>query len=160
VTCSDPGGFSMFRMRETRLGLGALSTPGTTVSTRPRRVRDRRLPHHNGTSLPAQHHTPTQAADLTRHHQGFPVSRPLPSLPLACDPRPVREPLGFPASFTPSRYRPRMSRWGQVTDTTRSHVADITPTSNQRNPLTTCDLTSHPDQSSCRGHEPSSDGHR
>jgi hypothetical protein len=150
VTCSDPGGFSMFRMRETRLGLGALFTPGTTVSTRPRRVRDRRLPHHNGTSLPARHHTPTQAADLTRHHQGFPVSRPLPSLPLACDPRPVRGPLGFPASFTPSRYRPRMSRWGQVTDTTRGHVADIAPTSTQRNPLTTCDLTSHPHQSSCR----------
>ena len=121
-------------MRETRLGLGALFTPGTAVSTRPRRVRDRRLPHHNGTSLPARHHHPTRAADLTRHHQGFPVSRPLPSLPLACNPRPVRESLGFPASFTPSRYRPRMSRWGQVTDTTRGHVADIAPTSNQTKP--------------------------
>ena len=31
----DPDGFSMFRTRETRLGLGALYTPGTAVSTRP-----------------------------------------------------------------------------------------------------------------------------
>jgi hypothetical protein len=69
-------------------------------------------------------------------------------------PQPVRGPLGFPVSFTPSRYRPRMSRWGQVTDTTRGHVADMAPTSKQRNPLTTCDLTSHPHQSSCRGHQP------
>jgi hypothetical protein len=38
----------MFRTRETRLGLGALSTPGTTVSTRPQALYDRRLPHRNG----------------------------------------------------------------------------------------------------------------
>jgi hypothetical protein len=44
----DPDGFSMFRTRETWLGLGALYTPGTAVSTRPRRIHDRRLPHRNG----------------------------------------------------------------------------------------------------------------
>jgi hypothetical protein len=49
----DPDGLSMFRTRETRLGLGALYTPGTAVSTRPRYVHDRRLPHRNGT-VPAR----------------------------------------------------------------------------------------------------------
>jgi hypothetical protein len=43
----DPDGVSMFRTRETRLRLGALYTPGTAVSTRPFKVHDRRLPHHN-----------------------------------------------------------------------------------------------------------------
>ena len=92
---------------------------------------------------------PAREVMLTRHHQGFPVSRPVPSLPLACDPQPERGPLGFPASFTPGRYRPRTSWRGQVTDTdpesrhqhqpasmsdgltphVRPHVAGITHTS-------------------------------
>jgi len=45
----DPDGVSMFRTRETRLGKDVLYTPGTAVSTRPRILHDRRLPHHNGT---------------------------------------------------------------------------------------------------------------
>jgi len=39
----------MFRMRKTRLGKGALCTPGTTVSTRPLGIGDRRLPLLVGT---------------------------------------------------------------------------------------------------------------
>lgn len=34
---ADPSGVSMFRMRETRPGPGALSTPGTTVPVTARR---------------------------------------------------------------------------------------------------------------------------
>ena len=44
----DPVGVSMLRTRKSRLGLGALCAPGTTVSTRPQIFYDRRLPHHNG----------------------------------------------------------------------------------------------------------------
>ena len=41
----------MFRTRETRLGLGALCTPGTAVSTRPVIVAGPRLPHLGGQPL-------------------------------------------------------------------------------------------------------------
>ncbi len=54
-------------------------------------------------SLPVRHYHPTRTADITRHQRGFPVSHPIPSLPLTCDPRTEREPLGFPVSFTPGR---------------------------------------------------------
>jgi hypothetical protein len=77
----DPDGFSMFRTRETRLGLGALFTPGTTVSTRPSlgsTAAACRLA--TAQSLPARHYHPTRTADLTRHRRGFPASRPMPSL--------------------------------------------------------------------------------
>ena len=76
----------MFRTREMRLGKGVLYTPGTAVPTRPRMLHDRRLPHHSGTSLISPVLHPAREVMLTRHHQGFPVSRPVPSLPLACDP--------------------------------------------------------------------------
>ena len=60
---------------------------------------------------------PAREVMLTRHHQGFPVSRPAPSLPLACHPQPERGLLGFSMSSAPGRYRPRTSWRGQVTDT-------------------------------------------
>jgi hypothetical protein len=85
---------------------------------------------------------PAREVMLTRHHQGFPVSRPVPSLPLTCDPQPERGPLGFPASFTPGRYRPRMSRWGQVTDTNPESHHRHQPASTSTDSLLTCDLTS------------------
>jgi hypothetical protein len=113
----DPDGVSMFRTREMRLGKGVLYTPGTAVPTRPRMLHDRRLPHHSGASLISPVLHPAREVMLTRHHQGFPVSRPVPSLPLACDPRPERGPLGFSMSSAPGRYRPRTSWRGQVTDT-------------------------------------------
>jgi hypothetical protein len=59
----DPDGFSMFRTRETRLGLGALYTPGTAVSTRPRMLHDRRLPHHSG-NVPICPALPTRPGQL------------------------------------------------------------------------------------------------
>jgi hypothetical protein len=138
----DLDGVSMFRTREMRLGKGVLYTPGTAVPTRPRMLRDRHLPHRSGASLISPVLHPAREVMLTRHHQGFPVSRPVPSLPLTCGPRPEREPLGFPASFTPGRYRPRMSRWGQVTDTNPKSRHRHQPASTSTDSLLTCDLTS------------------
>ena len=60
---------------------------------------------------------PAREVMLTRHHQEFPVSRPVPSLPLARDPQPEQGPLGFSMSSAPGRYRPCTSWRGQVTDT-------------------------------------------
>jgi hypothetical protein len=48
----DSDEVSMFHTRETRLGPGVLSTPGTAVPARPRSILDRRLPPLNGRSLP------------------------------------------------------------------------------------------------------------
>ena len=73
-----------FRTRETRTGPGALFTPGTAVSAGHRVVRGRRLPPLSGRFLPSRHSHPARDVDVTRHQQGFPDSRPIPVLPLAC----------------------------------------------------------------------------
>src|SRR5512135_1596174 len=75
---------STFRTRETRTGPGALFTPGTAVPAGHRVVRGRRLPPLSGRFLPSRHSHPARDVDVTRHQQGFPDSRPIPVLPLAC----------------------------------------------------------------------------
>jgi hypothetical protein len=82
---TDPGGVSTFRMHETRTGPGALYTPGTAVSTGRRPVHDHRLPPLSGRSLAPRYSDPARDVPVTRHQQGFPVSRPVPVLPLTCD---------------------------------------------------------------------------
>jgi hypothetical protein len=94
-------------------------------------------------SLPARHPIPTRTVLLTRHQRGFPISRPMPSLPLTCDPQSEQEPLGFPVSFAPSRYQPRTSRWGRPLDTDPKSRRRHQPTSNQRSSLAASDFTSH-----------------
>ena len=69
-------GVSTFRMRETRTGPGALSTPGTAVFAGHRVFRGRRLPPLNDRSLSPRHRFPARNADITRHHREFPDSRP------------------------------------------------------------------------------------
>jgi hypothetical protein len=81
---TDPGEVSTFRTRETQTGPGALFTPGTAVSAGHRVIRGRRLPPLNGRFLPSRHSHPARDVDVTRHQQGFPDSRPIPVLPLAC----------------------------------------------------------------------------
>ena len=125
---ADPDGVSMFHTHETRLGLGALFTPGTMVSTRPRSILGRHLPPSNGPApiIPALN--PSRDVWLTRHQRGFTGIHPMPSLPLACGPRTERALLGFPVSFAPSRRwqrRSRTSRRGQVSDTDPGYVFSI-----------------------------------
>ncbi len=125
---ADPDGVSVFRTHETRLGLGALCTPGTAVSTRLRSILGRRLPPFNGRSLSSRHHKPSQDVQLTRHQRGFTGIHPMPSLPPTCGPRTERGPLGFPASFAPDRrwrQQSRTLRWGQVPDTDPDYVVNI-----------------------------------
>ncbi len=61
----DPVGVSMLRTRKSRLGLGALCAPGTTVSTRPQTFYGRRLPHPSGNvpTCPAPHSDPGSHRD-------------------------------------------------------------------------------------------------
>jgi hypothetical protein len=100
ATCgADPDGVSMFRTRETRLGLGALCTPGTVVpAARPRMNPMTTAFQRPVPVTPVPH--PSRDAFLTRHQHGFTDVHP-PSLPLACNPRTVRASLGFTLSFTP-----------------------------------------------------------
>jgi hypothetical protein len=83
-------------------------------------------------SLSPRHCIPTRRVMLTRHQRGFPFSHPVPSLPLTCEPRTEQDSLGFPASFAPDRYRPRTSRWGQVSNTDPESRRRHQPTSNRR----------------------------
>ena len=86
-------------------------------------------------SLSPRHCIPARKVTLTRHHQGFPGSHPVPSLPLTCGPWSEQGPLGFPMSSAPGRYRPRTSWRGQVQTLTRSHVTGISqPPSNGLTP--------------------------
>ena len=86
-------------------------------------------------SLSPRHCIPARRVMLTRHHQGFPDSHPIPSLPLTCGPWTGQGPLGFPMSSAPGRYRPRTSWRGQVQTLTRSHVTGISqPPSNGLTP--------------------------
>src|SRR6516164_5791822 len=72
-----------FRTHETRTGPGALYTPGTAVST------DRKASAAIACRLSAAvpiipEKPPAREVSVTRHQQGFPGSRPIPVLPLAC----------------------------------------------------------------------------
>jgi hypothetical protein len=91
----------MFHTPETRLGLGALSTPRTAVSTRSRSILDA-PPAASQRPVPTTLcNIPSQGVRLTRHQRGFTDIHPMPSLPLTCDPRTERGPLGFSLSSAP-----------------------------------------------------------
>jgi len=93
-------------------------------------------------SLSPRHCVPARRVMLTRHHQGFPDSHPIPSLPLACGPWTGQGPLGFPMSSAPGRYRPRTSWRGQVLDTD--------PKSRHRHQPASIQRTHSPRATSCR----------
>ena len=112
----DPDGVSTFRAHEMRPGRVSSLPRGRRCSCDHRCVRGRRLPPCNGWPLPPRYYLPTRDVRLTRHQQGFRVIHPS-GLPLACDTRSERAPLGFPLSFAPGRYQPRTSGRGQVWNT-------------------------------------------
>src|SRR6266550_2735064 len=65
--CGPRRGFTTFHTRETRTGPGALYTPRMTVFAGHRVVRGRRLPPHNGRSLPPRYRVPARDVGVTRH---------------------------------------------------------------------------------------------
>ena len=95
-------------------------------------------------SLSPRHCIPARRVMLTRHHQGFPDSHPIPSLPLTCGPWTEQGPLGFPMSSAPGRYRPRTSWRGQVPDTD--------PKSRHRHQPASIQRTHSSRATSCRRH--------
>jgi hypothetical protein len=98
------------------LGVGALSTPGTTVliltavALRPSSVASQRrvpTPRHNHHRCGTPHHEAS-----TKGSSDFP--RPIFPSPVAPGWR--RAPLGFLPSFAPGPYEPRTSGWGQAVE--------------------------------------------
>ena len=145
---------STFRTRETRTGPGALFTPGTAVSAGHRVVRGRRLPPLSGRFLSSRHSHPARDVDVTRHQQGFPDSRPIPVLPLACGRHGWSGgPWAFPRAPHPAGQEPATHvTAGTGRTQTCSYVSGISQTSSTSS-LTTCDLVS-------QQHAPASPGNR
>ena len=96
---AGPGrGFHVPHLRDTT-GLGAPSTPGTAVLSRPDAVPGRRLPLRCGQSLhPAPH--PTAGLRITRHQRGSRDS-PVRSAPRLWPPDGTGDPWAFPELRTP-----------------------------------------------------------
>ena len=109
---ADPSGVSMFRTRETRLGPGALFTPGTAVPSRPVNLPDRRTPPSSGRSLftPVQHSAPGCNRDEASSRVHW--RSPLPAFPSPVIPGTVRGPSGFSLSSAPGRAGPSHARQG------------------------------------------------
>jgi hypothetical protein len=101
LASADPSGVSMFRTRETRLGPGALFTPGTAVPTRPVNLPDRRTPPFIGRSLftPVNHSAPGCNCDEASSRVHW--RSPLPAFPSPVIPGTVRGPSGFSLSSAP-----------------------------------------------------------
>jgi hypothetical protein len=68
---------------------------------------------------------PARRVLLTRHHQGFPDSRPIPSLPLTCGPWPDQAPSGFPRAPHPAVTGHARHGGDRSQTLTRSHVTGI-----------------------------------
>jgi hypothetical protein len=102
----------MFRTRETRLGPGALSTPGTAV---PATARCNPWPPHAALQRPVPV-TPVLLSVPGSPNNGGISKGSLaftpPSLSLACAPRTVRGPSGFSLSSAPGRAGPNRARQG------------------------------------------------
>jgi hypothetical protein len=93
---ADPRGVSMFRTRETRLGPGALFTPGTAVPSRPANLPDRRTPPSSGRSLftPVRQSAPGCNRDEASARVHW--RSPLPAFPSPVIPGRYGDPRAFP----------------------------------------------------------------
>jgi len=124
-----PSGFHVSHARAAT-GLGALSTPGTAVLTRPT-FAPRPPPAAFNGNVPAPrsnlHHP---GLSITRHHRGFTCVHPS-GLPLACSPRMERAPLSFspelrtpPSPATHVRVGTGLEHWPEATPPASCHDAD------------------------------------
>jgi hypothetical protein len=102
VKYRDLDGVSMFRTNEIRVGSGAPCTPGLRCSHSRRNRFDCRC-RFSATSPALRCFSHLPELPITKPHQGFTLVHPS-TLPLACDPRTGRRPLGFPLSFAPHSY--------------------------------------------------------
>jgi hypothetical protein len=95
-------GVSMFRTNKIRVGSGAPCTPGLRCS-HSRRNRFGCRCRFSATSPALRCFSHLPELPITKPHQGFTLVHPS-TLPLACDPRTGRRPLGFPLGFASHSY--------------------------------------------------------
>ena len=131
---ADPSGFSMFRTHETRLGPGALCTPGTTAPTRPGTIPSRRPPPSSGRSLSPRHHDPSRDVQLTRHLQEFTGVHPRPAFPSPVAPGRIGDPWAFPRAPHPPAQETgtHVAAGTGLTALTRTTSSTSSRTSNRR----------------------------
>jgi hypothetical protein len=134
-------GVSMFRTNEIRVGSGAPFTPGLRCShSRRKRISCR---CRFSTASPAlRSFSCLPELRVTKPHQGFTLVHPS-TLPLACSLRTGQRPLGF----SPRLRTPQLPMTHARAGTGIEHLPELrsrpTSTSYPRNPLVSCDLTSH-----------------
>ena len=125
---ADPSGVSMFRTHETRLGPGALFTPGTAVPTRPGgsalavacRLAAAGPCHPGATTRPGMSSIRGASARVHWHS-------PLPAFPSPVAPGRNEDPRAFPWAPHPAGQDPAAhARAGTSLGTARSHVVSIT----------------------------------
>jgi hypothetical protein len=114
----------MFRTRETQLGPGALSTPGTAV---PATARCNPWPPHAASQRPVPVTPallfPSRGAQITGHQQGFTSVHPSQPFPRLCSPDGTGTLGPFPELRTrPGKTQPRTSGRERASGTARSHV--------------------------------------
>ena len=137
----DLDGVSMFRTNEIRVGPGAPFTPGLRCShSRRERISCR---CRSSTASPAlRSFSCLPELRVTKPHQGFTLIHPS-TLPLACGLRTGQRPLGF----SPRLRTPQLPMTHARAGTGIEHLPELRSrpisTSYPRNPLVSCDLTSH-----------------
>ena len=137
----DLDGFSMFHTNEIRVGSGAPCTPGLRCSHSRRSSFGCRC-RFSATSPALRCFSHLPELPITKPHQGFTLVHPS-TLPLACDPRTGRRPLGF----SPRLRTPQSPMTHARAGTGIEHLPGLRSrpisTSYPRNPLVPCDFMSH-----------------
>jgi hypothetical protein len=139
--CWDPNGVSMFRTNEIRVGSGASCTPGLRCSHSRRICFDCRC-RFSAASPSLRYFSHLPELPITKPHQRFTLIHPS-TLPLACNLRTGRRPLGFSPRLRTPQLPVTHARAGTGIEHLPELRSQTTSTSYPRNPLVSCDLTSH-----------------
>jgi hypothetical protein len=139
--CWDLDGVSMFRTNEIRVGPGASCAPGLRCSHSRRSCFDCRC-RFSAASPALRYFSHLPELPITKPHQRFTLIHPS-TLPLACSPRTGRRPLGFSPRLRTPQLPVTHARAGTGTEHLPELRSQPTSTSYPRNPLVSCDLTSH-----------------